>query len=114
MRWARKRLRFRARRKSHELRRIADRTGQIKPGDLLLFSTQRNEKIRLPYFLDYYRDMGVTHFLIVDNDSTDGTADYLADQPDVSVWLTKTSYKKSRYGVDWLNYLQSRYGHGHW
>ncbi len=114
MRWARKRLRFRAVRKRHELRRVADRTGQIKPDEILLFSTQRNEKIRLPYFLDYYRDMGVTHFLIVDNDSTDGTVDYLADQPDVSVWQTRASYKKARFGVDWLNYLQSRYGHKHW
>jgi len=58
MRWARKRLRYRADFKSRELRRVIDRTGQIKPDDLLLFSTQRNEKIRLPYFLDYYRDMG--------------------------------------------------------
>ena len=114
MRLARKRLRIRALRKRQELRRVADRTAQINPGEILLFSTQRNEKIRLPYFLDSYRDMGVTHFLIVDNDSTDGTADYLADQPDVSVWQTRSSYKRSRYGVDWLNYLQSKYGHGHW
>ena len=114
MRWARKRLRLRARRKRHELRRIVDRTNQIKPDEILLFSAQRNEKIRLPYFLDYYRDMGVTHFLIVDNDSTDGSAEYLAQQPDVSVWRARTSYKKARYGVDWLNYLQSKYGHKHW
>jgi hypothetical protein len=91
-----------------------DRTRRIGPADILLFSTQRNEKVRLPYFLKYYRDMGVTHFLIVDNGSTDGSVDYLADQPDVSVWHTRGSYKKSRFGADWLNYLQSRYGHGHW
>ncbi|MBW4706834.1 glycosyltransferase family 2 protein [Roseobacter sp. YSTF-M11] len=114
MRLARKRLRIRARRKSLELRRVVDRTAQIGEGEILLFSTQRNEKVRLPYFLDYYRDMGVTHFFIVDNDSTDGTADYLADQPDVSLWRTRGSYKKSRYGVDWLNYLQGKYADGHW
>ncbi|MEM9636809.1 MAG: glycosyltransferase family 2 protein [Pseudomonadota bacterium] len=114
MRLARKRLRVRARRKSLELRRIADRSAQVREDDILLFSTQRNEKVRLPYFLEYYRDMGVSHFFIVDNDSTDGSVDYLADQPDVSLWRTKGSYKKSRYGVDWLNYLQGKYGHGHW
>ena len=114
MRWVRKRLRYRSHWKSLELRPLADRTAQIKPEDILLFSTQRNEKIRLPYFLDYYRDMGVSHFLIVDNDSTDNSDEYLADQPDVSVWRTRGSYRKSRYGVDWLNHLQSRYGHKHW
>lgn len=114
MRWARKRLRYRAQTKRHQLRAISDRTGQIRPGDILLFSTQRNEKIRLPFFLDYYRDLGVTHFLFVDNDSTDGSAEYLAAQSDTSVWHTRASYKNARYGVDWLNHLQSFYGHGHW
>ena len=50
----------------------------------------------------------------MDNDSTDGSADYLADQPDVSVWRTKASYKKSRFGVDWLNWLMIKHAHGHW
>ncbi|WP_254655893.1 glycosyltransferase family 2 protein [Sulfitobacter sp. 20_GPM-1509m] len=114
MRLQRKRWRIRAFRKRRELTRIADRTDTIRPDDILLFSTQRNEKIRLPYFLDYYREQGVNHFLIVDNDSTDGSADYLADQPDVSVWQTRASYKKSRFGVDWLNWLMIKHAHGHW
>jgi hypothetical protein len=105
---------IRAFRKRRELRPIANRTSAIKPGDILLFCTQRNEAVRLPYFLQYYRDMGVNHFLIVDNDSDDGSVSYLQDQPDVSLWHTRASYKRSRFGVDWLNHLQRRYGHGHW
>lgn len=91
-----------------------DRTAAIRPDDILLFSTLRNERVRLPYFLKYYRDLGVDHFLIVDNDSDDGSGDYLRDQPDVSLWSTRASYKRSRFGVDWLNWLQWRHGHGHW
>ncbi|MGR3712430.1 MAG: glycosyltransferase family 2 protein [Shimia sp.] len=119
--WQSYRLRVRRRyklgraiRKRRELRGIVTRTGQIKRNDLLLFSTLRNEKIRLPFFLEYYRDKGVDHFLIVDNDSDDGSLEYLAEQPDVSVWHTRNSYKKSGYGVDWLNWLQLRYAHDHW
>ncbi|MEM6886673.1 MAG: glycosyltransferase family 2 protein [Pseudomonadota bacterium] len=114
MRWVRKGLRWRARFKSRELAEVVNRTKQIASRDILLFSTQRNERKRLPYFLDYYRSLGVGHFLIVDNASTDGTAEYLASQPDVSLWRTQASYKSSRFGVDWLNHLQSRYGHGRW
>lgn len=114
MRWARKRLRSRALWKSQQLRSRIDRTSQIRADDLLLFSTVRNEKARLAFFLEYYRDMGVSQFLFVDNDSVDGTTEYLEAQPDVSLWTTRASYKKSRFGVDWLNYLQSRYGHDHW
>lgn len=110
----RKRWRIRAFRKRRELSRVADRTTNIKSDDLLLFSTLRNERVRLPYFLDYYREQGINHFLIVDNDSNDGSTDYLAQQPDVSVWHTTSSYKRARFGVDWLNWLQLKYAHGHW
>jgi hypothetical protein len=114
MRLRRKRAKIRAFRKHFSLRPVSDRTGQIRPGDVLLFSTLRDEYVRLPYFLQYYRDLGIAHFLIVDNDSNDGGTEYLARQPDVSLWTTRASYKRSRFGVDWLNWLQSRYGHGHW
>jgi len=114
LRLQRKRWRIRAIRKRGELKRVADRTSQIRPDDLLLFCTQRNEGVRLPYFLDYYREMGVGHFFFVDNDSTDGSADYLAEQPDVSVWSTRAGYKRARFGMDWLNYLLMKYAHGHW
>jgi hypothetical protein len=104
----------RAIRKRRELRNMSDRTAQIRSSDLLAFSTLRNEHIRLPYFLEYYRNKGINHFLIVDNDSDDGSLEYLMEQPDVSVWHTRKSYKKSKFGVDWLNWLQFRYGHNHW
>ncbi|WP_295176034.1 glycosyltransferase family 2 protein [Shimia sp.] len=104
----------RAIRKRRELRSMSDRTAQIRSSDLLAFSTLRNEHIRLPYFLEYYRNKGINHFLIVDNDSDDGSLEYLMEQPDVSVWHTRKSYKKSKFGVDWLNWLQFRYGHNHW
>ncbi|MEQ6202873.1 glycosyltransferase family 2 protein [Sulfitobacter sp. HNIBRBA2951] len=114
LRLQRKRWRIRAFRKRRELKCVVDRTGDIRPDDILLFCTQRNEKIRLPYFLDYYRKQGVNHFFFVDNDSDDGALDYLRSQPDVSVWHTRASYRRSRFGVDWLNWLQRKYAHGHW
>lgn len=104
----------RAIRKRRELRPVANRTADIRPSDLLVFSTQRNEAVRLPWFLRYYREMGVNHFLFVDNDSTDGSLDYLARQPDCSVWTTRASYKRARFGVDWMNWLLFKYGHDHW
>lgn len=114
LRWQRKRWRIRALRKSRELRAVSDNTAKIRPDDLLLFATLRNEHVRLPYFLNYYRDMGINHFLVVDNDSDDGSFEMLAEQPDVSLWHTKKSYKRARFGVDWLNWLARKYAHGHW
>ena len=114
LRLQRKRWRLRAFRKRRELKCVVDRTDQIRADDILLFCTQRNEKIRLKYFLEYYRKQGVNHFFFVDNDSDDGALDYLRNQPDVSLWSTRASYRRSRFGVDWLNWLQRKYAHGHW
>ncbi|PUB17116.1 glycosyltransferase family 2 protein [Yoonia sediminilitoris] len=114
LRLQRKRWKIRAFRKRRELRSVQDRTGAIRPGNILLFATFRNEDIRLPYFFDYYRKLGVDHFLLVDNDSSDGGGDYAANQPDVSLWSTDAGYGNARFGIDWLTYLQSRYADGHW
>ncbi len=76
---------------------VADRTAQIKPSDILAFVTVRNEIRRLPFFLDYYRRLGVSHFLFVDNGSTDGGRELLEGEDDASVWTTDASYKRSRF-----------------
>ncbi len=86
----------------------------IGPNAVLAFVTIRNEKPRLPYFLNYYRKLGVDHFLFVDNGSTDGGRELLTAEPDVSLWRTNASYRKSRFGTDWMNWLKMRYAHGHW
>jgi len=114
LRLQRKKYLLRAYRKGAELQVHSDRTDQIKPGALLAFVTQRNEQMRLPYFLKYYRDLGIDHFLFVDNGSEDGSTAYLAAQPDVSVWTTQASYRRARFGMDWINHLLRRYGSGHW
>lgn len=89
-------------------------TRPIRPNDVRLFAVLRNERARLPHFLDYYRKLGIGHFFMVDNASEDGSGDYLAAQPDVSLWRAEASYRRSRYGTDWLNWLKQIHAHGHW
>lgn len=114
LRWKRRRLLWRALRKRRQLHALADRTASIRPGAILGALTLRNEALRLPHFLDHHRRLGVEHFLVVDNGSTDGTLDLLRDQPDVSLWSTPDSYKRARFGMDWLTLLMMRHAHGHW
>jgi glycosyltransferase involved in cell wall biosynthesis len=114
LRWKRRRYLVRAWRKSRQLTPVSDRTAAIAQRDLLAAMTVRNEMLRLPYFLDHHRRLGIGHFLIVDNASDDGTREWLATQSDVSLWTTADSYRLSRFGVDWLTWLQIRHAHGHW
>ena len=113
LRLERRWLQLRAIRKGRELTPVRDRTDGMRPGPIL-FSTLRNEAVRLPWFLHHYRELGVAHFLFVDNGSTDGSLELLKSESDVSVWHTDASYKQSRFGVDWLNALLRRHGNGRW
>lgn len=114
LRLLRKRLRLRAMAKRRELVPVADRTASIRPDDILILCTLRDEAVRLPWFLRHYRAMGVNHFLVVDNGSTDGGREALAAEPDVSLWSTGASYRRARFGVDWMNGLAMRHARGHW
>ena len=114
LRLRRQRWRIRAFRKRKELTCIQNRSGQVQKDDILLFVTLRNERIRIPYFLKYYRDLGVNHFFVVDNGSDDGSQALLKNQSDVTLFYTGASYRRARFGTDWLNWLQRRYAHGHW
>lgn len=111
-RWRRRRLLWRAMRSRHALEplRVA-----VPRGDAILaVAVMRDEAERLPHWLAHHRAMGVEHFLVVDNGSRDGTAEALAAQGDVSVWRTEASYRDSRFGLDWTNWLLTRWGHGRW
>lgn len=89
---------------------------QISPAtqDILCFSCVRNEISKLPYFIEYHRKLGINRFLFVDNDSDDGTVEYLMSLPDVHVFYADGSYARSSFGMDWLHELLNRYAMGHW
>ncbi len=114
LRLQRKRWRLRALRKRRELRLVQDNLKACGKDAIIGVCTVRNERLRLPFFLNYYRRLGIDHFFIIDNGSDDGTAEFLAEQPDVSVWHTSASYKRSRFGMDWVNWILRKHAHGHW
>jgi Glycosyl transferase family 2 len=114
LRLRRRQLLARAILRRQDLAAVTDRTDRIGKGDILCLMTIRNEASRLPFVLDHHRKLGVRQFLIVDNDSSDGSAELLARQSDVSLWHTRASYKASRFGMDWLVWLMLRHGNGHW
>jgi Glycosyl transferase family 2 len=94
--------------------RAAKEQAAATSGEIRAFAKCRNERLRLPAFLKHYRDLGVGRFFIVDNDSSDGTTEYLADQPDVRRFTPSGSFREARGGTEWLNALLAEFGEGHW
>lgn len=83
-----------------------------KSDECILFSCIRNEMHRIEFFYDYYKSLGVDHFVFIDNGSTDGFRAWSAGKDDVSVWYTEKGYKNAGFGVYWCNYLLRKHGSG--
>ncbi len=86
----------------------------IYPDELPLVFVVRNERALLPSFLSYYRTLGVTRFICVDDASTDGTAEFLVAQADVDVWTSSVRYKDAARGRAWRQQLFNLYGRDRW
>ena len=57
-----------------------------------MFSIMRDESYHLQFFLDHYRNLGITDFLIYDDSSSDGTTEFLFSQDDVTVITSDVPY----------------------
>ncbi|SMF73717.1 glycosyltransferase family 2 protein [Neorhizobium sp. CSC1952] len=82
--------------------------------DIPLIFLSRNDQRLLPSFLSHYRKLGVTRFICVDDQSTDGTAEYLSSQADLDLWTSRLRYKDARRGKSWRQELFQIYGSNHW
>ncbi len=96
------------------MKRLDSKPIELEPNEVLCFMVVRNELLRLPYLLDFYRRKGIRKFFVAENNSEDGTPEFLAKQPDVYVWTTNRSYKEAHMGIDWNEILLKKYGNGHW
>lgn len=81
--------------------------------DPIVICVEKNEMFRMPEFLKHYRDLKVKRFLILDNGSTDGTKEYLLQQPDVRLYETYKIYNARRKSA-WQNRMAADNGQNHW
>jgi hypothetical protein len=93
------------------IKRLDARTITHNEAEIRLFAVLRNESLRLPNFLQYYRDLGIDRFFFLDNGSTDGSVEILANQQDVYLFSTNYPYRDHWF---WMEHLLDTFGRQHW
>ncbi|NNE23765.1 MAG: glycosyltransferase family 2 protein [Rhizobiales bacterium] len=82
---------------------IKDSLGTVGENDIVLITVIRNECDILPAFLQHYADLGVEKFIVIDNDSQDGSQGCLSGLDGLALYHTQQSYRDSIAGINWVN-----------
>jgi len=102
-----------------DLKIIIQGIPNINPQDPTLIAVLRDEIIRLPFFFKYYKNIGIKHFIMIDNDSSDGSFQFLQNNTfdneiNITLYHTKDSYSKNNQGNLWREKIMKHYGENKW
>ena len=92
----------------------AAETRPLSASDIPAILITHNDMRLIRAFLKHYRDLGITRFLIIDDQSSDGTAEFLTAQPDVDLHSSNRRYKDAYRGRLWRRMLVDKYGRNRW
>lgn len=94
---------------------LEEKKSERKPSEdsLILVLIVKNDLVRLKAFLKYYRGLGVSKFIVLDDKSTDGTFNFLYNQNDVDLYTSSMKY--STLGRQaWISRFVDLYGFNRW
>lgn len=95
-----------------ELKKSFDKS-EIDCDDVILVTVVKNDLLRSKLLFEYYRRLGVSHFIVLDNGSNDGTTEWLKEQKDINLYSCETPYETYRKEA-WVNRLISTCGFNKW
>jgi hypothetical protein len=92
---------------------LIKRAEKIDPSSVVALSAIKNNIVYLKTFLPYYRQMGVGNFILIDNNSDDGTIEFLNQQDDVTLYSAPYPFHGVR-KAGWKLQALANYGLNRW
>jgi len=96
------------------MHQIAAATSSYSDDEVAVAVPVRNERKFLGSFLTHYRRLGVTRFIVIDDQSSDGTVEYLSAQTDVDLWRSAVRYADAQRSILWREWIFNHYGQNKW
>ena len=86
---------------------------EVKKDTPIVVLCVKNDLKRLQMLVEHYRMLGVHRFAFLDNNSTDGTYEWMLNQVDIDVYRTTEPYRTA-IKEGWINRIVSYYGFNRW
>lgn len=80
---------------------------------VILICIVKNDLLKMKNLIQHHRKIGIKHFAILDNGSSDGTVEWLKNQNDVDLFHVQDKYTTNRREA-WVNKLIAYYGLKKW
>lgn len=79
----------------------------------ILICVVKDEIERIRHLYKHYRKLGISKFAMIDNNSSDGTFEWMLNQEDTEVYRAVNEYSSAK-RVAWINKLLCHYGYDRW
>ncbi|MEN3791776.1 glycosyltransferase family 2 protein [Fulvimarina sp. MAC3] len=86
----------------------------LTPADTPLIVCVKNGGFYIRPFLEHYRKIGVTRFIVLDDRSDDGTREQLRQETDVDLFGSRLDYTAAHRSLLWRDGLIDLYGRDRW
>lgn len=92
---------------------IVKKDNKIPKNTPIVVLCVKNDLKRIQMLVEHYRTLGVEKFAFLDNNSTDGTFEWLLSQQDIDIYRTSEPYRTA-VKEGWINRIVSHYGFNKW
>ena len=93
--------------------KVIRKTGPCDKNNPIVTLCVKDDIRRIQLLVDHYRTLGVKKFAILDNGSSDGTFEWMLDQPDIDLFQCDKPYQ-TNVKEGWISRLVSYYGFDRW